>query len=206
MIIELENISKRYTDQWILKNVNFRFSKNNIYGIRGPNGSGKSTLLKIISGYLSPTSGQVRYLNDEGSSITRVNIYKMCSMWSPHVALLSHLTIREMIEYHFTFKRIRNGIEISSLIDSIGFASIGQQRINSLSSGQAQRLGLALSLYADSSLLLLDEPSSYLDDSTELWLQNMIQDFSKNRIVIISSNEARDMLHVKKFLDIQDYQ
>ena len=77
MIIELDKISKRYDEHWILKNLSHRFESGKIYGVKGANGSGKSTLMKIIAGFLSPSAGAIKYEQDN-SIIKREDIFKHC--------------------------------------------------------------------------------------------------------------------------------
>ena len=205
MIIELKNVSKRYTDEWILKNVKFKFTDNKIYGIKGPNGSGKSTLLKLISGYLSPSMGDIIYAGSDDSRISRDLIYRKCSLWGPHVTLLNHLEVNELIRYYFTFKKLNSNYRLESFLQSIDLKVNGKQRVSALSSGQAQRLGLGLSILADTPLLLLDEPSSYLDEEAEKWLYELIENHASERIVIISSNESKDLELASTYLDIMDF-
>ena len=97
MTIDLDKVSKRYVKEWILKNLSFTFQKDYVYGIRGANGSGKSTLLKMISGHLSPTVGTIGYQSDNGEKIDRDEVHKRCTMWGPHVSMVSQLTIEEMV-------------------------------------------------------------------------------------------------------------
>ncbi len=205
MNIKLSEVSKRYTSEWILRNVNYSFSSGTIYGIKGANGSGKSTLVKMVSGYLSPTVGDISYTNHDGANIDRDDIYKTCSLWGPHVGLIGKLTVEEMVDYFFTFKKLRGGLSISDFYDRVGLSVKHSQGIASMSSGQTQRLGLGLSILCDSGLLLLDEPGSFLDEPSKAWLQSLLSDYSSDRLVIISSNEPSDLVLAKESLSISDF-
>ena len=90
MTIDLNQVSKRYTHQWIIKNVTYTFEAGNNYAIKGANGSGKSTLLKIISGFLSPSKGSVNYAKS-GNAISRADVYKSVSYAAPYLLSLIHI-------------------------------------------------------------------------------------------------------------------
>ena len=205
MNIELKEVSKRYGPQWILKNINYKLSSNFVYGIRGANGSGKSTLLKMISGFLSPSLGQISYSDSENSEISRDEIYKKCSFWGPHVDLYGKLTVDEMINYYFTFKGMRNSLSKEEFLDIMNLPVSRTRRVDSLSSGQVQRLGLAMTILCDSELLLLDEPGSYLDIHALEWFSRLIKSNSKNRLIVIASNEENDLALSEVFLQIEDF-
>jgi len=205
MTINLEKVSKRYTSEWILRNVSYQFVSNEIYGINGSNGSGKSTLVKIIAGYLSPTVGKIRYTNHSGNEISKDDIYKSVSLWGPHVSMISELTIQEMVDYFYKFKQLRDGMSQTDFLERLSLKVPYNRRISDLSSGQTQRLGLALSIMSDTGILLLDEPGSYLDERSITWLYDLIEEYKEDRIIVISSNEPRD-LHVSNHsISIADY-
>lgn len=205
MIIDLHKVSKRYTNEWILRNVSYQFVNNNIYGIKGSNGSGKSTLVKMIAGYLSPTVGSITYTDDIDTEVSKDDIYKSVSLWGPHVSLISELSIKEMVDYYLKFKTLRAGLSREGFFETLGLSLPHTRRINSLSSGQAQRIGLGLSILSDTDILLLDEPGSYLDESSLAWLYRLIDNHKANRVVIISSNEARDLQQCTQTISIADY-
>ena len=200
MVIELSDVSKRYSEEWILRKINLSFHSGNIYGIEGSNGSGKSTLLKILSGLLSPTLGKITYTS-QGKNIDRNDIYQQVSMWGPHTGLLKHLTIDEMIRYHFTFKSLGCS-SLDVLKKDMNLTVPFSRMINSLSSGQAQRLALTLTIVSQSDILLLDEPGSFLDEASVHWMNELIAKYSTGRLVVIASNETRDLVLAKNKLNV----
>ena len=204
MTIELRQVSKRYTDQWILKNIDLTLNHNVIYGILGSNGSGKSTLVNMLSGHLSPTRGDIIYRSNSGEEIRRDDIYNYVCLWGPHTGLLQHLTIREMVDYHFSFKtRIPQSLDL--FMNKMNLSVPVDRKIHSLSSGQAQRLALSLTIMSQGDILLLDEPGSFLDEDSILWMNGLIQEFSDNRLVVIASNETRDLVLATASIHVQDY-
>ena len=205
MTIDLHKVSKRYTTEWILRNVTYQFKRDNIYGIKGSNGSGKSTLVKMIAGYLSPTVGTITFTNHKNKEVSKDDIYKSVSLWGPHVSLINELSIKEMVDYYFKFKSLRSNLSQENFFDMLRLPLPTSRRINSLSSGQAQRIGLALSILSDTDILLLDEPGSYLDESSLEWLYTLINEHRDSRLVVISSNEMRDLELCNETISIADY-
>lgn len=205
MTIDLDKVSKRYTSEWILRNVSYQFKSDTIYGIKGSNGSGKSTLVKMIAGYLSPTVGSITFINDQKEEVSKDDIYKSVSLWGPHVSLINELSINEMVDYYFNFKSLRSNLSKGDFFDLLRLPLPTSRRINSLSSGQAQRVGLALSILSATDILLLDEPGSYLDESSLEWLYKLIKEHRDSRLVVISSNEMRDLELCSETISIADY-
>ena len=110
-----------------------------------------------------------------------------------------------MVDYYFTFKTLRNGLDIKEFFDLVQLPVSKSRLIKSLSSGQAQRLGLSLSILSNSDILLLDEPGSFLDIEALNWFYQLLQDHSTNRLVIISSNEENDLELTSERLSIDAF-
>jgi ABC-type multidrug transport system ATPase subunit len=204
MIIDLQQVSKRYTNQWILKNVTYTFESGNKYAIRGSNGSGKSTLLKILSGFLSPSKGNISYA-EGGKTLSKSTIYKSVSYAAPYLGSPEKLSVQEAVTLHFRFKNIINGQAESWFYDQMNLPVNKSARLNELSSGQQQRLHLAMAILSDTDILLLDKPGSYLDESANAWLQNLIANNAHNRLVIVASNDDGDLKHCDHSILVSDY-
>lgn len=204
MTIDLQDVSKRYSKEWILKHVNYHFSQDNIYGIAGSNGSGKSTLVKMISGFLSPSQGKITY-SKNNKDVPRDDIFKSISIWGAHVNLIQELTIDEMVDYYLTFKELRNALTKQHFFDVLQLPVPTTRLVKSLSSGQAQRLGLGLSILSESDILLLDEPGSFLDAAALRWFYRILEDNSKDRLIIISSNEESDLDLTSERLSVNSF-
>src|SRR5580704_8263208 len=108
MKISVKDLGKRFNREWIFKNLTFEFETGNIYAVTGPNGSGKSTLLQILWGQLPQSEGTLSYTNDRGS-IPQEEIFKSIAIATPYLELIEEFTLREMVQFHFRFKKIRNG-------------------------------------------------------------------------------------------------
>ena len=204
MTIDLQRVSKRYTHNWILKNVSYQFKSDVIYAIRGFNGSGKSTLLKIISGFLSPSKGKVVYNGDSGE-VKRSEIYKTVSYSGPYLSSPDQLSIAEAVKLHFTFKDFIDGQNESMFYEQLELPVSKSARLSELSSGQQQRLLLGMAVMSDTEILLLDEPGSFLDLNAKEWLHGLLSKYASNRIVVIASNDAKDLVLCSQSIDISDY-
>lgn len=204
MKITLDRVSKRYTDHWIIRNLSYRFEGDAPYALLGSNGSGKSTLLKMISGYLSPSKGSIAY-DHHGHTIRPSDIYKHISFAAPYVSPLRSLTIEQMLEFYTQFKKLRNGLNKAQAFDAMSLSLSWKSYISDLSSGQEQRVRLTLALLADTPILLLDEPGSYLDENSKVWFQDLLKSHISDRVSIIASNDSADLVHTVHQLQVEDF-
>lgn len=204
MNINLENIGKRYDADWIFRGINTNFQTNNVYGIVGFNGSGKSTLLQIISGYITPSEGTIEFKNGE---ILVDDVYQSLSMSAPYISLPIELTVGEATETHFSIKSFRSGILPNDLLEEIQLSKHRNKLLSKLSSGMRQRLALALAIYSDSTLLLLDEPCANLDANWSEWFNRSLESHKGGRTVVISSNSQKIELEnvTEPLMNISDY-
>jgi len=201
MFIECKDVSKRYNEHWVIKKLSHTFHSDQVYGIKGDNGSGKSTLIKMLSGFLSPTLGKITYVNDD-QEITRDDIYKHISLWGPHTEMSGMLTVGEMINYYGKMKGWSTSLDATDIHQISQLPVPINQRIDQLSSGQAQRLGLTITLLADTSVVLLDEPSSYLDTTARDWMHNIILEYKGGRMIIIASNDSDDVKEASEMISL----
>lgn len=190
MKIILENTGRRFNKEWIFKNVNITFSPNEFYAILGSNGSGKSTFLQIVSGYLMPSDGKIEFHQD--SIIEQDKVYKHISIASPALELFEDLTLEETIHYHFQFKNILQEIEIKQLPELLQLKGNEKKQLRNFSSGMKQRVKLGLAILSDTSVLLLDEPTSNMDKNGILWYKELITKYTKDRIVLVASNKIEE--------------
>ncbi|MDB5132217.1 MAG: ATP-binding cassette protein [Mucilaginibacter sp.] len=204
MQIILENIGRRFNRDWIFRGIDYSFTSGKIYAILGPNGSGKSTLLQVLNGSLSPSAGTISYLND-GKEINIEEVYQYLSLAAPYLELIEDFTLNEMIDFHFKFKTYKAGIDKSKLIGLLAMPESKNKMIKYFSSGMKQRLKLALAFCADTPMLMLDEPTSNLDTQGVDWYLNLIQQFAKNRLTIICSNQEHEYRFCDERLSITDF-
>ena len=191
MKVTLENLSKRYLYDWIIREMSCTFESNEVVGINGINGSGKSTLIKLISGFLSPSEGSIIYeLNDK--IIDRSDVYQYISMAAPYTDLIQEYDAEEVFQFHFRFKKSRSPLDVNSFLEKVNLKGNKGKQIQYYSSGMKQRLQLAIALLSDSRLLLLDEPTSYLDAENKAWFYELLKNELSDRTIIIASNDMED--------------
>ncbi len=190
--IQLNNISKRYDFQWILRNINTTFTDAQVSAIAGNNGSGKSTLVKILSGFLSPSQGDLAYTIGD-KHISTSEIFKHIALAAPYTDLINEFTLDEMLRFHSKFKPLRQPVSIAAFQDIIQLKVAQDKQLFQFSSGMKQKIQLALAILSDTSILLLDEPTSFLDVNAKKWFSDLLQKNTQNRCVIIASNDSFDL-------------
>lgn len=205
MKIVLENIGRRYNQDWILKGVNYTFKNGQTYALLGPNGSGKSTLIKLIAGSLTPSIGALQYIS-KGKKIDVEDIYRHISFVAPYVELIEEFTLYEMIDFHFSFKSLLRGFTKQDIFAFLALDLAGHKELKYFSSGMKQRVKLALACFTDSDILMLDEPTSNLDEEGEDWYLKLIKDtVHENRVLIVASNQQKEYSFCSNHIQILDY-
>lgn len=205
MQIEAQNISKKYIKDWIFRDLNYTFQSGEQYAIIGPNGSGKSTLLQVLTGFVPQTEGKIIYSN-QNQIISEHDIYKHISFASPYLENIEEFTLNELIDFHFKFKTLQYLDSKEELIAKMYLEKSLHKQIKFYSSGMKQRVKLALAFFSNTDLLVLDEPTSNLDKTGIAWYQSLIQDYSKNRTILIGSNQEYEYDFCKHTLQITDFQ
>ena len=171
-MLSLKNISKKYDDTTILKDISFTCEKGDIVGLIGSSGSGKTTLLRIISGLETPESGTIQ-LNNEmiNDKLLCISPEKRdCSLVFQDFALFPNMTISDNI--FFGKNSIKNNDLIHDLIQFCGLESLLDRYPHEASGGEQQRVALVRALSINPSLLLLDEPLSHLDSDLKQNIRN----------------------------------
>ncbi|HVS90413.1 MAG TPA: ABC transporter ATP-binding protein [Mucilaginibacter sp.] len=204
MRITLQNIGRRFNREWIFRKIDYTFQPGETYAILGPNGSGKSTLMSVLNGSLSPSEGKIDFfLGDD--PVETESVYKQLTLAAPYLELIEEFTLDEMISFHFRFKTFRPDLDKEKLIGLLNLPGSRNKMIKYFSSGMKQRLKLALAFSSDTSMLMLDEPTSNLDKQGVEWYLSLVQQFAANRLTIICSNQEHEYNFCKKRLDISDY-
>jgi ABC-type multidrug transport system ATPase subunit len=195
MTISLEHIGKRFNYDWIFRGLNFTFTTGRRYAILGPNGSGKSTLLQIIAGYLSYNEGKVHYRYDTQSEKEHPSsdtLFHRLSLAAPYLELIEEFTLRELLDFHGRFKPFIPGISVSDIMRQVGLEQSADKQIRHFSSGMKQRAKLAQAFFSDTPLLLLDEPCTNLDVAGVHLYHHLMERYSADKLVIVSSNEPKE--------------
>lgn len=187
MKISLQDVGKRYNRDWIFRHFSYQFIKDSSYAITGPNGSGKSTLLKIIAGATTHNEGFINYDNSSPE-----NIYKYISLAAPYLELIEEMTLLEFLKFHENLKGWLPGFSLMDICKKVNLEAAVNKQIRNFSSGMKQRVKLAIALLSDVPVVLLDEPTTNLDNEGVLLYKKLIADFSRDRLLIVSSNSYEE--------------
>lgn len=205
MSLSLINIAKKFNRDWVFRNANYQFEIPGSYVIKGSNGSGKSTLLKILSGFLTPTEGELKLLI-KSNNITTENWSNHIAYAAPYYELIEEMYLEEFVSFYIKFKPLQKSISQHDLIKIAYLEEAKNKQIKNFSSGMRQRLKLALAWLSDVSIVLLDEPCSNLDARGIEWYKNLANKYSENRLVIVCSNNIEDEFSFcKKSLDMDNF-
>ncbi len=204
MRITIDNAGKRFNFQWILQHVNLTFESGSHYAILGPNGSGKSTLLQMIAGVTAPSSGSLSY-NHNDEAIDDEDIFRHISIAAPYIELIEEFNAAEMVSFHEQFKKLLPGITLNDVLRITLLTMDPSKQIVHYSSGMKQRLKIALAILSDVPVVLLDEPTTNLDQQGFQWYLDIIKKYSGNRLIIISSNLEREYSFCSEHVDVMKF-
>ena len=200
MQISLEQACKRFNKEWIFKNLSFQFEAGKHYALVGNNGSGKSTLLQIIAGYSGLTKGSIHWNPFDANSI-----YEQISFAAPYLELVEEFTATEQFEFQAQFKSIQTELSTEKILGLIGLKNAAHKQIRYYSSGMKQRLKLALAIFSDCPILLLDEPCSNLDKEGYALYDTLIKDYAMHKLIIVGSNDPAEYHFCKAQVNLMDY-
>jgi len=205
MKITLEHISKRFQRHWIFKDVNHTFGADVPVALLGQNGSGKSTLLRIIAGMQSPSLGKVFFRDDNRGAIANDQVFNSISFCAPGQEIVEELTLREFLDFHFSFKRPQQGLNADKIAGLCGLTHAINKPIGDYSSGMKQRVKLAQAIFADTPALLLDEPCTNLDQQGVEQYRSWMEQYAKGRLVIVASNDPREYFFCRETIEVERY-
>lgn len=194
--LKIDGITKEIEQRQILKVNQLSFTDKGIYGLVGPNGAGKTTLLKCICGLLFPDNGQIKIDQLELNKKNREQFLKQIGSVFAQSDSIFDLSIDELLAEHYYFFDLKRPKKWQEMLENVGLDVSAKQKIGSLSLGMRQRLLLALALSHDPSVLILDEPFNGLDPDGVVLTKKLIQQLSKNKIVIITSHSFADLTDV----------
>ena len=191
MSIEVKNISKNYGAQQVLKNVSFDISNGEIVGFLGPNGAGKSTMMKIITGFISATEGEVKVCDMDVAS-NMIETQKRIGYLPEHNPLYLEMYVREYLQFNASIHKISKEA-VKNIIDRTGLTPEAHKKINQLSKGFRQRVGIAASLLHNPQVLILDEPTTGLDPNQLAEIRNLIKEVGKDKTVLFSTHIMQEV-------------
>jgi ABC-2 type transport system ATP-binding protein len=195
MSLIVKNLLKQYGSQNAVNAISFRVEAGEIVGFLGPNGAGKSTTMKIATGYVPPTSGEVTVA---GFDVTAqpLEVKKVTGYLPEHNPLYTDMYVHEYLGfvgklYGIHGKTLQGRVE--EMVDLCGLTVEQNKRIETLSKGYRQRVGLAQALIHNPKVLILDEPTTGLDPNQILEIRSLIKNISKNKTVIFSTHIMQEV-------------
>ncbi len=202
MKITLKNLGKRYNREWIFRHVEYEFIVGKKYAITGSNGSGKSTLLQVIAGSLMHNEGSIEMHNGQ-LVIANEQHYQYISIATPYLELIEEMTALEMLSFHSTFKQLI--LPAAEILQIVNLQASANKQIRYYSSGMKQRLKLALAFFSNTPILLLDEPSTNLDEDGIALYHQLIKNYTTNKLVIVCSNDKQEYSFCEEVLEVGRY-
>ena len=203
MQITLQQLGKRYNRDWIFKGLSKTLLPGKSYAITGANGSGKSTLLQVIAGSLLHSEGEILYSDIKNQPVKNEEAFLHISLAAPYLELIEEMTARELLEYHSKFKPLSTGID--NILEQTGLQQSAEKQIRFFSSGMKQRLKLGQAFFSNTSVLMLDEPTTNLDESGIQLYKSLIANHTNNRLVIVCSNDRNEYDFCEEVISVEDY-
>jgi len=191
MSIKVENITKQFGAQKALNNVSFSVNRPEIVGFLGPNGAGKSTMMKILTTYLSPTSGNAE-VNGHAISNQQKQVQKSVGYLPEHNPLYLDQYVREYLKFNANVYNIDKS-RIEEVIELTGLTPEAHKTIGQLSKGYRQRVGLANALLHNPEVLILDEPTTGLDPNQLVDIRQLIKGLGKDKTVFLSTHIMQEV-------------
>ncbi len=193
MSVQVSHLVKTYGAQRAVDDVSFEAQKGQVLGFLGPNGAGKSTTMKVVTGFLPPSSGSVKVCGIDPET-DPMAVRKKIGYLPEHNPLYLDMYVREYLEFVGKLHKVSKlGDRIEAMIEQVGLTREANKRIQALSKGYRQRVGLAQSMLHDPEVLILDEPTSGLDPNQLAGIREMIQELGKTKTVILSTHIMQEV-------------
>ena len=188
-MIEVKNLVKSYGDKLAVAGISFKANDGEILGFLGPNGAGKSTTMNILTGYLSSTSGEA-FINGHDILEDPIAAKKEIGYLPEFPPLYLDMTVKEYLYFVYELRgcKLPRNTHLKEICELVKIDNVFNRRINNLSKGYKQRVGLAQALVGNPNVLILDEPTVGLDPKQIIEIRTLIKKLGKNHTVILSSH------------------
>ncbi len=191
MSLVLENVAKSFGEVHALRGVSLTLKKGEVVGLLGPNGAGKSTLMKILTGYYTQWEGKVAFFDKDLKTDLRA-IQKQVGYLTENNPLYPEMYVKEYLRYVADLYRLKNP-PIVPLMEQTGLMKHQTKKIQTLSKGYKQRVGLAAALLHDPKLIILDEPTTGLDPNQLVEIRKLIRNLGKDKTVLLSTHILQEV-------------
>lgn len=197
MELQLQHLRKQYGTKCAVDNVSIHLEPG-VYGLLGANGAGKTTLMRMICGVLKPTSGNIRL---DGKTMQELGerYYTHLGYMPQDFGFYPDFTAREFMLYMAAVKGLEKKhakARAEELLELVNLRDVADKKVKSYSGGMKQRLGIAQAELNNPDILILDEPTAGLDPKERVRFRNIISDFAKDKIVILSTHIVSDVSYI----------
>jgi len=191
MSLFIENISKSFGAVQALKDISFTLKKGEVVGLLGPNGAGKSTLMKILTGFYREWDGKGTFF-DKDLKKERLEIQKEIGYLTENNPLYPEMYVKEYLLYVSRLYRLQNP-PVEELLKQTGLLEYQNKKIEILSKGYKQRVGLAAALIHNPKFIILDEPTTGLDPNQLVEIRKLIRELGKDKTVLLSTHILQEI-------------
>jgi len=193
MSVTVTNLSKIYGTQRALDDISFTAPAGQILGFLGPNGAGKTTTMKILTCYLSQSSGAASVCGHDVATDS-LEVRKLVGYLPEHNPLYKDMYVREYLRFAAAANKVGAARQrIEEMIELTGLGRESHKKIGALSKGYRQRVGLAQAMLHDPRVLILDEPTSGLDPNQLAEIRELIRELGKEKTVILSTHIMQEV-------------
>ena len=193
MSLEIKKINKKYGDQDALIDVSFSLKKGDIVGFLGPNGAGKTTLMKIITSILKQDSGDIT-INGYDTQKNEISTKRQIGYLAENNPLYKDMLVTEYLDFVASLYEIENKKDkVKEIIKKTSLEGEIKKKIEELSKGYKQRVGIAAALVHDPNVLILDEPTTGLDPNQLIEIRKLIQEIGQKKIVLLSTHILQEI-------------
>lgn len=189
-MIEAKSLCKYYGGFTAVADLSFTVEAGQVLGFLGPNGAGKSTTMKMLTGFLTPTSGQA-LINGVDVSEYSVEARKHIGYLPEGAPSYGEMTVRQFLTFVARARQISKnevGASVDRAIEKLNLTTVSHQPIETLSKGFKRRVGLAQAIIHDPQILILDEPTDGLDPNQKHEVRHLIRDMARDKIIVISTH------------------
>lgn len=191
MSLVLKKVSKNFGDLQALKGISFSLKKGEIIGLLGPNGAGKSTLMRILTGFYTKWKGEASFFEKDYKKDI-YDIKKQVGYLSENNPLYPEMYVKEYFRYISGLYQLKDP-PIDRLMKQTGLLEYRRKKIQTLSKGYKQRVGLVAALLHDPKLIILDEPTTGLDPNQLLEIRELIRELGEKKTVILSTHILQEV-------------
>ncbi len=200
-MINLSSVFKSFNNKSVIDNVSFKIKKGEILGFVGPNGAGKTTTMRLILGYLKPDKGEI-LIDNLNPVEKRIEVLTKVGYLPENNPLYQDMRVDDYLSFIASIKKASN---IEKIVNEVGLKEVINKKIDELSRGYKQRVGLGAALLGNPEILILDEPTSGLDPIEQEKIRELIKKISKNKIIIFSTHILSEVEDIANRLIIINY-